>query len=171
MTFLPPDSGVNEKAISAAYAIQLAQQAPLHPAEASAPLASDEPGDIAAMQRVQDTTPGILEPETPPTAPIQLPAERIRRRMAGVVPGQEYRDKAVQTVDPKGQLKLIVTLTMARIREEVRNNSGTDPFKIVQSMINDPGVDTEDIRFLNDYVRHLQQDETLSAPPRHRARK
>lgn len=91
--------------------------------------------------------------------------------MTEVLPCQEYRDKAVQTVDPKGKLKLIATLTMARIREEVRNKSGTDPFKIVQSMINDPGVDTEDIRFLYDYVQHLQQDETLSVPPRHRARK
>lgn len=178
MTFLEPDAGLNEKTISADFALRLAtkvtptQSKEQPPIEAS--LSVDRPRSAdeiiqAIRERQQKLT--RTEPLPQPENVVDtIPTERVRRSLADALPGQEFRDKGVQAVDPDGKLKLIVSLTMTRLREEIRNPSGIDPLTIVRSMAFDPGVDENDIRILNEYVVRLQQDPSLSAPPRHKQR-
>lgn len=143
MNYLPPDNGLNERAASAAFAVQLARiQLARFEAEQEVAAADDDVSRVVT--------------------------ERVRRHLVRALPDQEFRDRSVKAIDPDGELKLIVALTMTRIREEVRTPSGINPFDIVRSMAFDPGVDEADIQTLLSYVELLEKDASLSAPPRHK---
>lgn len=140
MNFLSPDNGLNEKAASAAFAVQLART------------------QLARFEAEQEVVADVS-----PSAP-----EHIRRHLVRALPDQEFRDRSVRAVDPHGELKLIVALTMTRIREEIRTPSGINPLDIVRSMAFDPGIEEADIDILLKYVDVLHQNTSLSAPPRHK---
>jgi hypothetical protein len=179
MTFLTPDRGLNERAISSGFAVQLAKNVPqtdlIEPTVSTKELPGGEIEEIKRRRTSRELIAAIAARDFRPLAETSEATEVISteeamehatRKRVPVEPVDEFTASYRKYIkDPNGQLGHIIRIRLSEMIEEAKADYPRDPMAYANLAVHDPGLSENEKKFLIDFATHLPN---VIKAPRHR---